>query len=371
MDSPSLTRMVVSLHHLLRLDQDAAFCRSFVEKARKERGCLEEKTGCRVLAFGRPLLAWHLRSPSKAARAAQVSLERFLTRPVSRLGALGVRVLVAALRCLSPGLRRVLAFGLGRVAFALGIRRRITLENLRHAFPERTSRERRRMARASYGHVFLSALEGICGHILDKSTPMELVNWHLIEEKVKGGEGGGALIASAHFGSWELMAELLAARGMSLAAVVRPLSGAFNARLFEARKEAGMELIHPRGALRQMLKALREGKVVVQLVDQSLSAERAVFVPFFGRMTATAPALSMAAVAAGVPAYLVLSERVRGGMRVWVEGPFGVAATGDNKSDVALHVAQVTAALEAHIRRCPEQWMWMHRRWKVPYTPQG
>jgi KDO2-lipid IV(A) lauroyltransferase len=85
-------------------------------------------------------------------------------------------------------------------------------------------------------------------------------------------------------------------------------------------------------------------------------------------MTATAPALSMAAVSARVPAYLALSERVRGGMRVWVEGPFVAESTGDNKSDMARHTAQMTAALEAHIRRCPEQWMWMHRRWKVPHV---
>jgi KDO2-lipid IV(A) lauroyltransferase len=275
-------------------------------------------------------------------------------------------MLMATLRRLSPGARRVLAFGFGNLAFALGIRRRIALDNVRLAFPEYPPREHRRIARASYGHMFLSALEGLCGHTLSESTSMELVRWHLLEERYR--KGTGALVASAHFGSWELMAELVAARGIGVAAVVRPLSGALNARLFEARREAGMELIHPRGALRGMLKALKAGKLVVQLVDQSLSADRAVFVPFFGRMTATAPALSMAAVSSGVPAYLVLSERIPGGMRVLVEGPFVAESTGDNKRDVARHVAEVTAALEAHIRRCPEQWMWMHRRWKVPWV---
>ena len=290
-----------------------------------------------------------------------MSLERFLVRPASRLGALVVGLLVAALRGLSPGMRRFLAFGFGRLAFALGIRRRVTLDNLRMAFPERSARERRRIARAAYGHMFLSALEGLCGHVLGASTSLELVNWHLIEKSLDK----GMLVASAHFGSWELMAELFASRGISVAAVVRPLSGALNARLFEARREAGLELIYPKGALRQMLKALKARKVVVQLIDQSLAAERAVFVPFFGRMTATAPALSMAALSAKVPAYLVLSERIPGGMQVWVEGPFVVPSTGDSKGDLASHVAQLTAALEAHIRRCPEQWMWMHRRWKV------
>jgi len=288
-------------------------------------------------------------------------MERFLVRPASYLGALAVRIGVAVLRRLSPGMRRALAFGCGNLAFVLGIRRRVTLDNLRMAFPGLCARERRRIARASYGHMFLSALEGLCGHTLSKSTCVELMNWHLLE----GHFEKGFLVASAHFGSWELMAELFSARGISMAAVVRPLAGAINAQLFASRQEAGMELIHPKGALRGMLKALKARKVVIQLIDQSLSADRAVFVPFFGRMTATAPALSMAAVSSKVPAYLVLSERIQGGMRVWVEGPFVAQSTGDSKGDVVLHVAQMTAALEAHIRRCPEQWMWMHRRWKV------
>ena len=300
-----------------------------------------------------------------------MSLEHFQARPVSRLNRLSVRILSALLCKLSPGLRRLLAFGLGYLAFALGIRRHISLENLRHAFPEHSARERRRIARAAYGHMFLSALEGLCGHVLKESTLMELRNWQLIEEelssKMQKEKGEGVFIASAHFGSWELMAELIAARGIGVAAVVRPLAGAFNARLFEARREAGMELIHPKGAVRRMLRAFKAGKLVVQLVDQSLSAERAVFVPFFGRMTATAPALSMAAISAKAPVYLVLSERISGGMRVLVEGPFMPELTGDNKRDIAKHLGQITAALEAHIRRSPEQWMWMHRRWKVPY----
>ena len=290
-----------------------------------------------------------------------MSSQRFLIRPPSRTAAWAVGLLLAVLRRLTPGMRRLLAFGCGRLAFALGIRRRITLDNLRKAFPERSAREHRRIARAAYGHMFLSALEGLCGHVLGKSTSIELVNWHLLERHSEE----GCLVASAHFGSWELMAELFSSRGLSLAAVVRPLSGAFNARLFEARQEAGMELIHPKGALKAMLKALRAKKIVIQLIDQSLSADRAIFVPFFGRLTATAPALSMAALSAKVPTYLVLSERVPKGMRVLVEGPFIAESTGDSKADVASHLAKLTAALEAHIRRCPEQWMWMHRRWKV------
>lgn len=291
-------------------------------------------------------------------------MERFLARPVSRVAALNARLWVAVLCRLGPGLRRFLAFGLGRLAFALGIRRRIALDNLRRAFPENSPKECRRIARASYGHMFLSALEGVCGHVLGEETSLELVDWHLIE-----GAGGGCFVASAHFGSWELMAELMAARGLPMAVVVRPLRGAFNAQLFGARLEAGMELIHPRGALRRMLKGWKAGKVVVQLIDQSIAAERAVFVPFFGRMTATAPALAMAAVVAKAPTYLALSERTTRGMRVWAEGPFTIEPTGDSERDITEHLRQLTAALEAHIRRCPEQWMWMHRRWKVPYTP--
>src|SRR5689334_17698517 len=99
--------------------------------------------------------------------------------------------------------------------------------------------------------------------------------------------GKGVLVASAHFGSWELLAEVMSRRGYPLAAVVKPLQGALNARIVQHRLAAGVTLLSPRGALAGTLSALARGQVVAMLIDQVLPARHGVFVPFFGRPAST------------------------------------------------------------------------------------
>jgi KDO2-lipid IV(A) lauroyltransferase len=103
----------------------------------------------------------------------------------------------------------------------------------------------------------------------------------------------------------------------------------------------------------------------VQLIDQSLPAEAGVFVPFFGRAASTTPALSMAALRTKAPVFVALAVREGERLRLLFEGPIPVPDTGDRRADVAAHTAQLTAILERYIRRYPEQWLWLHRRWKV------
>jgi hypothetical protein len=105
-------------------------------------------------------------------------------------------------------------------------------------------------------------------------------------------------------------------------------------------------------------------------VDQAIGGKHALFVPFFGRPVATTPALSMAAVRTGAPTLVVVALRENGRLRFRVEGPFEVADTGDRQRDLWNHTARVTAALERIIRQAPEQWLWLHRRWKLAPPPE-
>lgn len=267
---------------------------------------------------------------------------------------------------LPRALRCALARAVGLAAYALGVRKRVTLENLRHAFPELSDRERRRIARGAYVNMAQAVLDALAASRLDRAElerALVVENWAPLEEAIRGGKG--LLVASAHFGSWEMFAELMARRGVKLNAVVRPLAGAWNARLVESRKKAGLGLILQRGALREMLRALRRGEVVAQLIDQALPAHQGVFVPFFGRPASTTPALSIAAMRTGAPVFVVLAAREHDRLRMFAEGPIPFPATGDRKRDLAEHVAQLTQVLERHIRQYPDQWLWLHRRWKV------
>lgn len=283
--------------------------------------------------------------------------------PLSRAFA---RALAALVGALSPRARDALARGVGGLVFALGIRRQVTLDNLAHAFPTLDAAARQRLAQGAYVNMARVVLEALSSNTLDARALAESVQvegWEAVDRALA--EGKGALLASAHFGSWELLGEVLSRRGAPINAVVRPLKGGLNAVLMERRREAGMKLIAARGAVPGSLKALHRGELVAMLVDQVLPSKRAVFVPFFGRLAATSPGLAFAAIRSGAPVFVVMAAREEGRLRMMVEGPIAVPRTGELEADVAALTAEVTARIEAVIRRYPDQWLWLHRRWKV------
>ena len=263
-------------------------------------------------------------------------------------------VLVRLLQALPPGIVDALARGVAACAFALGIRRRVTLDNLARAFPDRSAGERWAIARAAYANMarLLSEVQ------VDDFGPVERAL----------AAGKGLLVATAHLGSWEMFGAAMAQR-VPLHAVVRPLRGGVNARLVEARERAGLRLIPARGALAAMVAAIRKNEVVAMLVDQAIGGKHTLFVPFFGRPAAMTPALSVAALRTGAPTLVVVALRENGRLRFRVEGPFEVPHTGDRERDLWTHAARVTAALEGIVREAPEQWLWLHRRWKLTPPP--
>jgi len=280
-------------------------------------------------------------------------------------------VLVHLLQALPSGIVDALARGVAACAYALGIRRRVTLDNLAHAFPERSVEERRALARAAYGNMaraVVDALRTLGASRAQLLAEVEVDDFGPVERALAAGKG--LVVATAHLGSWEMFGAAMAQR-VPLHAVVRPLRGGLNARLVEARERAGLRLIPARGALTGMVAALRKNEVVAMLLDQAIGGKHALFVPFFGRPAATSPALSMAALRTGAPTLVVVALRENGRLRFRVEGPFAVTDTGDRRRDLRDHTARVTAALERIIREAPEQWLWLHRRWKLAPPPDA
>ena len=278
-------------------------------------------------------------------------------------------VLVRLLQALPSGTVDALARAVASCAYAVGIRRRVTLDNLARAFPERSIEERRALARAAYANmarVVVDALRSLGTSRAQLLAEVEVDDFGPVERALAAGKG--LLVATAHLGSWEMFGAAMAQR-VPLHAVVRPLRGGVNARLVEARERAGLRLIPARGALAGMVAALRKNEVVAMLLDQATGGKHALFVPFFGRPAATTPALSLAALRTGAPTLVVVALRENGRLRFRVEGPFEVTDTGDRQRDLRDHTARVTAALERIIREAPEQWLWLHRRWKLTPPP--
>ncbi len=278
-------------------------------------------------------------------------------------------VLVAAavrvMRWLSPPGQARLAGLLAALAWHLRLRRAVTLDNLAAAFPERPPREREAIARGAYRAMALAAIEGVSSDLVPDAVLERSVlvhDWKGLDRLLA--EGQPVLLASAHLGSWERFAEVMARRGYRFSAVVRPLEGAFNAWLIENRRRAGVELLSERGALRAMLRALRAGRAVVQLIDQALPTKAALEVRFFGRPATMTPALSLAALRSGAPVYVVLAARVGERLEMTVEGPVPVPALADRRAALTAHAQALTDVLERAVRAHPEQWLWLHRRWK-------
>jgi KDO2-lipid IV(A) lauroyltransferase len=240
------------------------------------------------------------------------------------------------------------------------------MENLMLAFPERSPAERAAICRRSFQHLGMMLVE--LGLLL-VGDPARMLARVTVEglSHLPGHDGHGVLLLSAHLGNWELLGLAHALSGRPLAVVVRPLDSARLNRLAKRlRTRTGMELIPKRRALRAVLDALRRGRMVGILLDQNATRLDGVFVPFFGRLASTSRSLAVLALRTGTPIVPVFIHRERNGHhRIIVEPPIEgpVSLSGDGA------IVELTAAcsqrIEEAVRRRPEQWLWLHRRWRT------
>jgi len=255
---------------------------------------------------------------------------------------------------------------LAGLAFTLGIRRRIALENLAHAFPALSDRERWALARENYRHLGTCAADFLRSPYLTDEELFARIDpgdWPTIEPWLR--EKRGFVACTAHFGNFELFGVYSARRGAPLAILTRPLKGAANARWVGTRALAGIREIHK--GMENLIASVRQGDALALLIDQNMLPKRAVFAPFFGRLAATTPAPAVIAERTGAP--LVLAFMLRnpdGRYRVVIEGPFTFERkTGDRDADILAFTRELNDRFEAHVRKHPEQWFWLHRRWKT------
>jgi KDO2-lipid IV(A) lauroyltransferase len=277
--------------------------------------------------------------------------------------------LATALGRLPPVVAAWLGRRLGDLLFVLlSRRRRIALDNLRAAFPELDDTARRRLARGSCQHLGLMAME-LCAAL---ARPLQ---WTLARIEIDGIEAlhkaveghGRALLLTGHLGNWELLSAGHRLTGYSLAVVARALdSPGLDVLARRLRGKTGVELIDKRRALRPVLAALRSGRLVGILLDQNAARDEAVFVPFFGILASTSRSMAVLALRTGSPVVPVFIHREPGGRhRVTIEPPLPMPADTDREAAVRELTALCAERVEAAIRRAPEQWLWMHDRWRT------
>ncbi|HET8578356.1 MAG TPA: lysophospholipid acyltransferase family protein [Methylomirabilota bacterium] len=255
---------------------------------------------------------------------------------------------------------------LGDLAWvALSARRALTLENLRRAFGgEQDPAELRRLGRRSFEHLGMNLVESCVFFFRPPDVLLSRVTLEGVEHlKAAATPGRGILLLTAHFGNWELLAAAHALSGFALSVVVRPLDNPVLDRVVaRLRRRAGVELITKRQAVREVLDALRRQRMVGVLLDQNAARSEGVFVPFFGVPASTSKALAVVALRAGAPVAPVFIRRDASGHHtVHIEPALPPPAD----RNATAYTAAFTRAIEAAIRRAPEQWFWMHARWRT------
>jgi KDO2-lipid IV(A) lauroyltransferase len=265
------------------------------------------------------------------------------------------------------------ALGLGRrlgdlAALALPRRRRVVLGNVELAFPDLTPRDRRELARRSWQHLGMTAVElaRLLGRPLD-ATLGELELQGLEHLRRVMDEYGRTLVLTAHLGNWEYLSAAARLAGYPLSIVVRPLdSPALDALASAMRRKTGAALIEKRGALRPVLEALRRGGLVGILLDQNAARREGVFVPFFGRVASTSRSLALLALRTGAPVLPIFIYRAGPGRhRVVIEPPLPRPAVNDAEQAIVELTTRCNQAIETAIRTSPEQWLWSHDRWRT------
>ena len=260
----------------------------------------------------------------------------------------------------------------GALAYqTLGSLRRTGERNLQLAFPEKSEAERDRILRESF--VSLGRLLGEVSH-LARHTPETLRGAVDYDETGMSflheaqATNRGIIFLTLHLGAWELLSFAHSALHHPLAFMVRRLDNPLLETFIDQRRTRfGNETIDKKSAVRRALKVLREGGTLGILGDLNTQPQEGVFVPFFGVPACTTAGIAMLALrtnAVIVPACAPWDER-RGKYVFQGQKMIDIERTGDNDKDVLAITTACTRAIENFVRDFPEQWLWIHKRWRT------
>jgi KDO2-lipid IV(A) lauroyltransferase len=259
---------------------------------------------------------------------------------------------------------------IARLAFTLRPKlRRVAVFNLRLAFPEITEAERRRIIRSMLRQVGWMAGEFVHFPRLSRENiertivPDGFENFDFAQRL-----GKGVLFLTGHSSAWELGPFAQSLFGYPLHFLVRPIDNPrVEALINRYRCLSGNTPIPKDKSARAMLKILRDGGTIGVLIDQNTLPDEGVFVDFFGVPACTTSGLARIALrteASVVPAFVFWDEHMRK-YHLRFEPALELQRTGDTQRDILENTARFTRAVEDYIRRHPDQWLWVHKRWRT------
>ena len=262
---------------------------------------------------------------------------------------------------------------IGRLGYLLDKRHRsVALENLSRAFPGKDKEDIIRIAIKVFENLGRSVAEfiHIASHPPDTVKRM-LNKWVTIEgqDYVNNAimNNNGIIYLGAHFGNWELLGQVLSTNKCTFNVIARPIDNhRLNRIIISLRSVLGANVLLKKGVLRETLRVLKKGGAVGILLDQNSSKEEGVFVDYFGQPAATNKGLALIAMKSGasvIPVFIVRENTYR--HRVVYLPEIDIKRSDDLESDVFTYTQKFTTIIESFVRDHPEQWFWMHRRWKT------
>lgn len=252
--------------------------------------------------------------------------------------------------------------------------RRTGLRNLELAFPDLPPAERAVLLRRLFRHLGWQLAEFCRLSRYTRENTRSFIAYDGLDHYLTArNRGRGVLIVTGHLGAWELSSFWHSLMGYPMSMVIRRLDNArVDALVNRIRCLHGNRVLHKDDFARGLLSAMRQGDTVGILMDTNMTPPQGVFVPFFGIPACTASGLARVALRTGaavLSGFLVRNFAGQGSdapeyvLRFGPEIP--ITRTGDDERDILENTARFTAVIEEAIRRYPDQWLWVHRRWKT------
>jgi KDO2-lipid IV(A) lauroyltransferase len=251
--------------------------------------------------------------------------------------------------------------------------RRVAMTNLAQSFPTRSTDEVRIITREMFKHFGRLLFEILKFSTLSHAAMLRRVEFEGEDRaRLAYAQGRGVLFFTGHFGFWELHAVVHGLQLRPIGVLARALDNpGLNTLLEDVRGRTGNTVIYRQGAVRRILKTLAAGEGVAMLIDQHMHSADAIWVDFFQRPAATTSTLAALALRTGAPVVPVFALPIgRGRYRMIYEHAVEPPA-GDGPDAIREFTQRCTDVLEMYVRRNPELWLWMHRRWRDAPVPEG
>jgi KDO2-lipid IV(A) lauroyltransferase len=271
---------------------------------------------------------------------------------------------------LPRAMARLLGISFGYLVYIVHRRlRRVGLRNLEMAMPQKTIRERKKIVRGVFQTLGRQLADFCQLPSYNRKNIDSLAVYAGFEAfDAARARGKGVLFLTAHLGGWEIGSFMHSLHGNTMAIVVRPLDNPYLDRLVtHYRTIHGNRVFGKDEFARGLLSAMKAGETVGVLMDQNMTPPQGVFVPLFGILASTASGIARVALktdAAVIPAFTIWDTAL-GKYRVHFEPAVPLIRTADHEADVVANTAKFNLVLEEFVRKYPEQWLWVHKRWKT------